>query len=262
MKVIINEHNPFRETFKLGHAFVWETVSNISKQNGKVRVLDYGAFDGALINELSRSGLVYDSYSLDLNFEVVNQNSSLVESDNTLIHISKGNPLPFESGSFDLVLLMGVLEHVYDQRTLLTELNRVLKHDGNIIVAVPGKHLFSFLDFGNWKFVFPKLHKIYIVSRYGKDYYHEHFVKCSNGLIGDIEVEKRWHEHFTHSELSVLLKSCGFFVEYEDGYGFFYRIIHNIRYFIPFLSFFLDYLLKKDALLFSKAEIFVRAKKK
>lgn len=46
-------------------------------------------------------------------------------------------PLPIESASFDVVLLVNVLEHVFNYRALLQESVRVLKPGGNIVVMVP-----------------------------------------------------------------------------------------------------------------------------
>jgi SAM-dependent methyltransferase len=44
---------------------------------------------------------------------------------------------PFREASFDAVLLMNVLEHVYDARTLLARLAMMLKPGGVLVVAVP-----------------------------------------------------------------------------------------------------------------------------
>lgn len=46
-------------------------------------------------------------------------------------------PLPIESGSYDGVLLINVLEHIFNCQQLLTESIRVLKPGGTIVVVVP-----------------------------------------------------------------------------------------------------------------------------
>jgi SAM-dependent methyltransferase len=46
-------------------------------------------------------------------------------------------PLPIESGSYDHVLLINVLEHIFEYRALLTEAMRVLKPGGSIVILVP-----------------------------------------------------------------------------------------------------------------------------
>jgi len=59
-----------------------------------------------------------------------------------VFRLVQGAALPFESGSFDLVVSNHVIEHVGDldaQRLHLTEVARVLKRDGTVYFAVPNK---------------------------------------------------------------------------------------------------------------------------
>ncbi len=44
---------------------------------------------------------------------------------------------PFKPGLLDAILLMNVLEHVYETRTFLTALSKLLKPGGLLIVAIP-----------------------------------------------------------------------------------------------------------------------------
>ena len=46
--------------------------------------------------------------------------------------------LPFESASFDSVILDNVLEHIEDPTQLLMEIRRVLRPGGRLVVGVPG----------------------------------------------------------------------------------------------------------------------------
>jgi SAM-dependent methyltransferase len=48
-----------------------------------------------------------------------------------------GHDLPFDAGSFDVVLVVDVLEHVADPRHLLTEASRVLRPGGRMVAFVP-----------------------------------------------------------------------------------------------------------------------------
>lgn len=70
--------------------------------------------------------------------------------------------IPFDRSTFSSVIIVGVAEYVADQKRLLKDLHRLLVRGGKIVIAVPRTHLFSFLDMGNWKFVFPKLHECYM----------------------------------------------------------------------------------------------------
>lgn len=46
-------------------------------------------------------------------------------------------PLPLESHSYDAVLLINVLEHIYNYKELLSEAARVLKPGGKAVIVVP-----------------------------------------------------------------------------------------------------------------------------
>lgn len=261
MKTNLSINNPFKNTLRLGQAFSWEIFSELKQSGKEIIVMDYGAYDGKMLNQFVKDKIIDKAISVDLNKDIVESNKKYLASGHNLILIYKGEPLPFENETFDCITMIGVLEHVFDQTALLNELSRVLKKNGIFIVAVPGKHFFSFLDLGNWKFVFPRIHRLYIEWKFGKEYYYMHFIKCINGLIGDVEVEKKWHQHFSNKELSNLLCKSGFEVYNEDGFGFFFRLFHNIGYFLPFLKKPIEKLIFLDARLFSSAEIFVVSKK-
>lgn len=46
-------------------------------------------------------------------------------------------PIPLSNNSFDSVLLMNVLEHVYNKSQLISEANRLLKPGGKLLAVVP-----------------------------------------------------------------------------------------------------------------------------
>jgi len=46
-------------------------------------------------------------------------------------------PLPFEAGQFDTIILSDVLEHLPDPKLLWSEMARILAKDGKILISVP-----------------------------------------------------------------------------------------------------------------------------
>ncbi len=62
---------------------------------------------------------------------------------------SEGEDLPFESETFDAVVMTEVLEHMTDDRRALAEAVRVLKPDGRLIVTVPNRGPLAWLDGDN-----------------------------------------------------------------------------------------------------------------
>ena len=147
MKTKISELNPFNSG-RLEHAFVWETIKEFySKYNKNIKCLDYGGYDGMLMEELIKSNFTKNGVTVDLNLDIINKFKNTVSKYHQMIGIKKGKPLPFKKESFDVITIIGVIEHVHNQKYLLNEIYRILKPNGLIIIAVPGKHLFSFLDF-------------------------------------------------------------------------------------------------------------------
>jgi SAM-dependent methyltransferase len=57
--------------------------------------------------------------------------------------------VPLESDSFDVILVLDTLEHVRDERRCLGELYRLLKTGGILIVTMPHRGAFAFLDRDN-----------------------------------------------------------------------------------------------------------------
>jgi len=54
--------------------------------------------------------------------------------------------LPFEDKIFDAISFLEVLEHVEDESQAISEIKRVLKDGGQVLISVPHKGLFAFLD--------------------------------------------------------------------------------------------------------------------
>jgi SAM-dependent methyltransferase len=213
MRTPISEANPFGYT-RAGYA--WE---KLERQTGPH--LDFGCYQGAFLNALAHGGqrrLV----GIDANRGAIEQGrkqSPHLE----LLHSTQPLPLPFAEQAFASASLLDVLEHVPDQRTVLTELARVLVDDGMLVVTVPRQYALSFLDLGNLKFRFPRLHRWFYCLRHSRAEY-DHRYRCNpDGLIGDVSAEKAWHEHFTEQHLAELLEQSGFEIIDFDGSAFFTR---------------------------------------
>ena len=102
----------------------------------EARLLDVGAGEGALVERYHNEG--WDIVGVDSAYESP--------------HVKKADllSLPFDDSSFDTVLCLDVLEHVelLAQPKALSEIARVLKDDGRLLLSVPNlAHLHSRLKF-------------------------------------------------------------------------------------------------------------------
>lgn len=213
LKTTISANNPFGYD-RYGYAF-----ENLPAQG---RFLDYGCGDGSFMHHCLEVKNI-DFIGVDANQELVDQNKFRLD----LRPVSM--PLPFEDSSFDCITMLDVLEHIADQEGVLADLRRVLKPEGRFIITVPGKHCFSFLDMGNFKFLFPRLHRIYITMAHSRQHYVSKYL--AGDLVGDVERAKGWHQHFRRAELSALLTGIGFRLVDLDGSGLFCRPMGVLVYF-------------------------------
>ena len=53
------------------------------------------------------------------------------------VSVAGSPPLPFETGSFDLVTILDVLEHIQDDVAMLAEIRRLLRPGGRMVATVP-----------------------------------------------------------------------------------------------------------------------------
>lgn len=67
---------------------------------------------------------------------------------------------PVEKESYDNILAINVLEHIYNYQNFLIESNRILKREGKIIIAIPFLHQIHPCPKDFWRFTNFSLEKI------------------------------------------------------------------------------------------------------
>ncbi|HPV39503.1 MAG TPA: class I SAM-dependent methyltransferase [Candidatus Hydrogenedentes bacterium] len=105
-----------------------ETVQEAFPHMEGMRVLDVGAGKGDLVSELAGAG----ACTTALEFAPASLPGTKV-----VTHDLNLGTLPFDSGSFDVVVATEVLEHLRMQYAILRELVRVLVPGGLLILTIP-----------------------------------------------------------------------------------------------------------------------------
>jgi ubiquinone/menaquinone biosynthesis C-methylase UbiE len=99
-------------------------------ENNNPKVLELGTGDGELFLKLSAKGL-------DITGADICPNEGLLRNKHRVIKHDLNNGLPFKNNSFDVVIALEVLEHLYNPYAMMKEIKRVLKPSGYAIIAMP-----------------------------------------------------------------------------------------------------------------------------
>jgi SAM-dependent methyltransferase len=95
------------------------------------RLLDAGCGSGRTLDELARYGRVT---GIDVSAEAV---AAARSRGHAGVRLARVEELPFADAAFDVVTCLDVVEHTPDDRVTLTELRRVTRPGGVLIVTVP-----------------------------------------------------------------------------------------------------------------------------
>jgi SAM-dependent methyltransferase len=96
------------------------------------RALDLGCGDGRLTSELDATELTAADVS-----PVALERAARRLPGARIVELEPDNALPFDDGSFDLVLCTETIEHVRDVQLLLSEIRRVLRPGGTLALTTP-----------------------------------------------------------------------------------------------------------------------------
>lgn len=110
--------------------FLLEKVVSIIAKQERGKVLDLGCGDGKTGKKLLDAG--FDVHACDMDI----QRFAFPES----IRFKAANlndPLPYENDSFDYVIFMEVIEHIYNPNFVLSEISRIIKPGGQLILSTP-----------------------------------------------------------------------------------------------------------------------------
>lgn len=189
-----------------GKALQWRSLVSLSQYrlpyevthktvSAPAKVLDWGCGNGHFSYFLTSQGIQTVGYSFDPAPDFLLQESLFK-------HVKAGTDpvtLPFESGSFDVVFSIGVLEHVHEtggeQKASVREIHRILKKNG-LFLCFHLPNQYTWIEF---------------------------IVRRLNRLTG-----LKMHEHsrlFTYKSLAALLDGTSFRIEQCGRYNFFPRNI-------------------------------------
>lgn len=104
----------------------------LKKTRSEIKLLDYGCGSGYLVGELQKAG--YNAAGADFSHEAIKYGT---ERGIKNLSIQENLYLQYNDSSFDCILLLDVLEHIKDEKTIIKEIYRISKKGGIIIATVP-----------------------------------------------------------------------------------------------------------------------------
>lgn len=114
---------------KIIAGFVEEICRSVTDRRS--RILDVGCGTGANLIMLSKYG---DAEGVDISEDAL---AFCRERGLDKVRLGAGEELPYEDGTFDLVTALDVVEHMDDDLAGLSEMRRVLRPGGRVLLFVP-----------------------------------------------------------------------------------------------------------------------------
>lgn len=107
-------------------------LKELKKHRKSGRLLDVGCGAGTFLKLANEEG--FEVYGTE-----ISEYASRYVKDNFGINVFKGNleEAQFPASSFEIVTIWHTLEHLPDPRITLKEVNRILKKDGLLVIAIP-----------------------------------------------------------------------------------------------------------------------------
>ena len=96
------------------------------------RLLEIGSGMGHLVGQLEDT---FHTYGMDLNHWAVEQSKAVV--DKSPMQTASAEELPFADGSFDVVIIKHIVEHLPNPEKAIAEIGRVVSPGGVLILSTP-----------------------------------------------------------------------------------------------------------------------------
>lgn len=117
-------------------SFKWPVLKKILPSKDSQKFLDFGCGTGKLIREMNLLHPKNKYLGIDVSESAIKVAKKSTPWASFYV-VQDGNKFPFKNASFDFILAADVIEHVYNTKETFSELVRVLKKGGQILITTP-----------------------------------------------------------------------------------------------------------------------------
>jgi len=110
--------------------YLLEKIVGIISLDKNGKVLDLGCGDGSTGKRLLDLGFSVEACDMDKERFGFHKEIQFTEG-------NLNSPLPYKDNSFDYVILMEVIEHIYNPYFVISEISRILRKGGRLILSTP-----------------------------------------------------------------------------------------------------------------------------
>lgn len=104
-------------------------------------VIDVGCGDGGLFELISDKTLYTGIDISPTQLSYFREHIPKSRQKRTTLHQGDISKMPFASNSFEVALVCDVLEHVLDPMKVLTEIHRIIKPNGYVLMSIPNEYV-------------------------------------------------------------------------------------------------------------------------
>lgn len=123
-------------TFAKYSMYWWSNrfFATLAKRYGTrgARLLEVGSGLGHLVGQLEDT---FETFGMDLNHWAVKKSKEVVNK--SALQTASAQELPFKDGSFNVVIIKHIVEHLPNPEKAINEIGRVTARDGYLILATP-----------------------------------------------------------------------------------------------------------------------------
>lgn len=117
-------------------SYKWPAIESFIPKGERIKLLDFGCGKGKILKEVLKINPHLRITGVDISQKAIAFIKKQLP-DHAFYKIEEGQKLPFASGSFNYILALDILEHIYDTEFIFSELARVLAPGSRMLITVP-----------------------------------------------------------------------------------------------------------------------------